>query len=211
MILELGQTINNFRLMKPIGSGEMGDVYWIVKVRKLIIIATIILLHNILIPTFEARELQANSILLSSFAGEDEVITGNPQRMASPDPEELLAGNKQTIAFPEDFFGVWIAKNSDYVEPNGWEDWYREIYIYINDVGYICIQYGSLVFSVVRTVELEDDSFKIGVCTEFDENTYYYLIFENEELFVKAPRILVNEPDTYKEYYRIRKTNSMDY
>jgi hypothetical protein len=175
--------------------------------RTLMIITAVIPLHNILIPTFEARELHANSTLLTSFAREVEVITGKPQRIASPLPDEIPAGNEQTMAFPEDFFGVWIAKNSDYVEPNGWEDWYRVLDIHKAANGAIFIQYGSLVGSEVIDVEYDGETYTIWVTTEFNEETYYCIQPDSNKILVKAPEIIRNYPDAYKEYLRLEQTN----
>lgn len=127
---------------------------------------------------------------------------------AAPNSEQIMALNSKAnhdslLQFPQVLIGTWVADEPDYIEPNGWEDWYREIYIYVNEVGDICIEYGCLVFSIVRSVEMVDDCYKIGVYTELDESTYYYLKLKGKRLFVKALRILVNEPDTFKEYYRV--------
>ena len=103
--------------------------------------------------------------------------------------------------FPQELFGIWLADDPDYVEPNGWEEWYRNIEILYWD-GNLLIQYGSLVGGIVSAVEYDGETCIVEVNTEFGEYASYYFRLQGDKMLVKAPEIIVNEPDKYKAYHR---------
>lgn len=104
--------------------------------------------------------------------------------------------------FPQELFGIWVADDPDYIEPSGWDDWYRNIEIgYCWDDG-LGIQYGSLVGGKVLAVKYDGETCIVEVYTEFDEYASYYFRLQGDKLQVKAPGILFNEPDQYKAYHR---------
>lgn len=104
--------------------------------------------------------------------------------------------------FPQELFGVWVADDPNYIEPSGWDDWYRNIEIgYCWDDG-LGIQYGSLVGGKVLDVKYDGETCIVEVYTEFDEYASYYFRLQGDKLQVKAPGIMFNEPDEYKAYHR---------
>lgn len=104
--------------------------------------------------------------------------------------------------FPQELFGIWVADDPSYIEPSGWDDWYRNI-----EIGYcwndsLGIQYGSLVGGKVLAMKYDGETYIVEVYTEFDRYASYYLRLQGDKLQVKAPGIMFNEPDKYKAYHR---------
>lgn len=121
------------------------------------------------------------------------------KRAANP---AAAAGHYAPVPFPDELMGTWVADDPNYIEPNGWDDWYRSIDIGYWDDGSLGIQYGSLVGSVVLSADYDGVTYIVAVRTEFDEFTSYFFRLSQGGLMVKAPGILFNEPDRYKAYHR---------
>lgn len=110
----------------------------------------------------------------------------------------MLAGLSPAL-FPKELMGKWYAENDEYVEPSGWKEWYRVISVHSYEED-IYIEYGSLVCSRVVSHKLDGKTHTILVHTDFDQLALVYMEFSGDRLLVKAPQIIVNDPDIYKVY-----------
>ena len=118
------------------------------------------------------------------------------------DTASAMAQQASLIPFPPELMGTWVADDPDYIEPSGWDDWYRNIEICYWHDGSLGIQYGSLVGGVVSAVEYDGETYIVEVYTEFNKYASYYFRLQGDKLQVKAPGIMFNEPDEYKAYHR---------
>ncbi len=128
---------------------------------------------------------------------------------AVPNSEQIVITNNSAsqdslLQFPLELIGIWVADEPDYIEPSGWEEWYRNIEIGYWEDGSLGIQYGSLVGSTVLSVKYDGVIYTVEVLTEADEKTNYFFRMQKDRLWVKAPRVIVYNPDEYKAYHRFR-------